>query len=467
MKQLLFNKNRTSLALGLICLGVILGILLIYFPGTVFIAVLTLLTALVIWKILSLEDRPFLFKLFAAGMLLRIMLYSILGFFSILKGNAGYLIGDSWTVHNWAWMLAQYLQDSKIIIYETFKGQIQIFEIPIITHISYGFGYHGYTKFLGFIYTLFGPMKFSARIFSCLMGVISGLFIYYIVKEIFGKRVAKLAAILTVFFPSLVLWSITFLKESPYIFFSCIVVWSFLKFMKTKRIFYLFIFILAILGQNTLREKFSAISIMLPLFLSYFIVSGISWKKKAVILICLSIVMVPLLYRINIINKVSDEMTKCLRYTRGVVYMGGSSYKIFDEKYYIGGSMSHSDHISFIDFTKGFFKGWFYLLFAPFPWKTYTGLQLMSYPQVILWYLLIPFIFIGMITALRYKWKETFIIFTYIILLGSVIAIGSGNIGTLFRHRDMVTPFFLIFGSVGLIKIFGQQENFKYRGKRH
>ncbi len=61
----------------------------------------------------------------------------------------------------------------------------------------------------------------------------------------------------------------------------------------------------------------------------------------------------------------------------------------------------------------------------------------------------------------KYKWKETFVIFAYIIVLGSIIAMNSGNIGTVFRHRDMLTPLFLIFGSVGLIKTFAQLGNFK------
>ena len=89
MKQLLFNKNETILTAGLICLGAILGVILIYFPGTIFIVVVTLLTALVIWKILPLEDKPFLFKLFAAGMILRITLYFIFIGFLYFSATAG------------------------------------------------------------------------------------------------------------------------------------------------------------------------------------------------------------------------------------------------------------------------------------------------------------------------------------------------------------------------------------------
>lgn len=462
MKQLLFNKNKTSLTLGLICLGVILGVILIYFPpGIIFILVLTLLVTLVIWRILPLEDRPFLYKLFAVGMLFRIMLYFILGFLSILQGNAGWIIGDSQGVHTNAWIFAQYAQGSEVLYTEVHDEKLGVLSWVPDPPPVYSYDKSSSTIFLGIIYYLFGPMKFSARILYCLMGVISGLFIYYVAKEIFGKRVAKLAAILTIFLPSLVFWSITFLKDTPYILVSCIVLWSVLKYRKTKKIFYLFIFFLAILNQASIRYTIPLISIALPLFLSYFIVSGISWRKKTAIIVCMLIIVVPLLPRINIINKVSNQIVRSLNYTRGVVNTGGTVYKVFDAKYYRGGSMSNSNHISFIDFTKGFFRGWFYFLLLPFPWKTYTGLQLISYPQVILWYLLIPFVFIGMITALRYKWRETFIILTYIFFLGSMIALTGGNIGTVFRHRDILTPFFLIFGSLGLIKIFSKLDSFK------
>lgn len=444
-------------------LGIAVGYLWLISPGGLLLLILVAFCAVMLWRFSSAEDRKFIMTLFIIGMTSRIIIYLILGFISILAGKGGWFFGDSWGIYNYAWAWAQQIDGSPSVIYfEAMDGHLYPFPNYTITEI-WQYGYSGYTYLLGTIYYFFGPLKFSPRLINSLMGVGASVFIYYIVKDIFGKGPAKLSALLTVFSPSLFLWSITLLKDLPFIFISCIILWSFLRFQKTKRAFYLFVLFATILAQYTIRPTLPLALIMGVFILSYFIVSRISWRKKIIIFICLLILMIPLSHRVNFKIIVSNQMTDILDYTRGIVNTGGSIYKIFDDKYYRGGSMSHSKNISYIDFTKGFFKGWFYFLLVPFPWKIYTKLLLISYPQVILWYLFIPFVFIGMIMAFRYKWRETFIIFVYIIIFGSIIATHSGNIGTVFRHRDMLTPFFLIFGSLGLIKIFGRPKNFMRR----
>ena len=457
-------KKNNYLLLTLL-IGIAVGFLWLISPGGLLLLILVVFCAVILWWILSAEDRKFIMTLFFIGITSRILIYLILGLISILAGKSGWLIGDSWGIHNYAWAWAQQIDGSPDVIYmEAMDGHLYTYLNFPITIWQYG--YSGITYLLGTVYYFFGPLKFSPRLINCLMGVGAGIFIYYIVKDIFGKRPAKLSAILTVFTPSLFLWSITFLKDIPFIFFGCIILWSLLRFQKTKRVFYVFILFAAIFAQYTLRPKLSITLVMGIFLLSYFIISGISLKKKIVIFLCLLILMVPLSLRVNFKTIVSNQTTKILNYSRGIINTGGSTYKIFDKKYYRGGALSYSNSISSTDFTKGFFKGWFYFLLVPFPWEVHSKLLLMSYPQVILWYLLIPFVFTGMITAFRYKWRETFIIFVYIILFGSIAALHSGNIGTVFRHRDMLTPIFLIFGSIGLIKIFSQLGNFKLKRKK-
>lgn len=453
------KKFNNLLLMALI--GIAGGCLWLISPGCLFLLSFAAFCAVMLWRFSSAEDRRFIMTLFIIGITSRIIIYLILGFISILTGKSGWLLGDSWGIHNYAWAWAQQVDSPPSLIYmEAMDGHLYTYPSYPITKV-WQYGYSGFTYLLGTFYYFFGPLKFSSRLINCLMGVGASIFIFYIVKDIFGKGPAKLSAILTVFTPSLFLWSIAFLKDIPFIFLGCIMLWSFLRFQKTKRVLYLFILFIAILAQYTTRPSLPVVLIMLAFILSYFIVSEISWKKKIVIFLCLLILTAPLSHRINFKIIASNQMTGILNYTRGIVNTGGSIYKIFDDKYYSDGSMSHSNYISYIDFTKGFFKGWLYFLLVPFPWKIYTNLLLISYPQLILWYLLIPFVFIGMVMAFRYKWRESFIIFTYIIIFGSIIVTHSGNIGTAFRHRDMLTPLFFIFGSLGLMKIFGKLKNFK------
>lgn len=451
------KAKKSNRLLVMVMIGISFGCLWLISPGCLFLISLVAFVAVMLWRFSKAEDRKFIMSIFIIGMTSRIIIYLILGFISILAGKSGWIVGDSWGIFNYAWAWAQQVDGIPNIIYmESIDGHIYTNPASPITVWQYG--YSGMTYLLGTIYYFFGPLKFSPRLLNCLMGVGTGILIYYLVKDIFGNGLAKLSAIFTLFMPSLFLWSITFLKDTPFTFFSCIVLWSFVRFQKTKRAQYLLILLLGILIQYTVRPMLGLKLIVLTLFLSYFIVSGISWKKKIVVLICLLMLAVPFLHRINlktIKTKVNNQMARSLRYSQGILTSGGSTYKIFDDKYYRGGSMFQ---LNLIDFSKGFFKAWFYFLSMPFPWKIYTKMLLISYIQVILWYCLIPFVFIGMATALRYKWRETFVIFAYILIIGSSIAMFSGNIGTVFRHRDMLTPLFLIFGSLGVMKTLGRLE---------
>lgn len=453
--------KKSNYLLAVVLIGVVVGYLWIISPGGFLLFILVVSCAVMLWRFSSAEDRKFIMTLFFIGITSRIIIYMMLVFISILAGKSGWLFGDSWGIHNYAWAWAQQVDGPPSVIYmRAMDGHLFTYPSYPITEV-WQYGYSGFTYLLGTVYYFFGPLKFSPRILNCLMGVGAGIIIYFIVKNIFGKKTAKLSALLTVFTPSLFLWSITFLKDISFIFIGCIILWSFLRFQKTKRAVCLFILFSAILAQYTIRPSLSIPLIMGTFILSYFLVSRISWKKKIIISLCLLILIMPLLNKIDFKNLVARQLTKILQYSRGIVATGGSIYKIFDDKYYRGGDLAGSNSISYFDFLKGYFKGWFYLLLAPFPWKIYTQLLLMSYPQAILWYSLIPFVFVGMATALRYKWRETFIIFVYIIIIGSIVATHSGNIGTVFRHRDMLTPLFLIFASVGFMKIFGQLENLK------
>lgn len=462
--------KENSYLLLLTSVGIAIGCLWSISSGALFLLALGIICAVILWWFSNAEDRKFIMTIFIFGIISRIAVYSVLGFISILAGRNGWLepVADCWGTYNYAWAWAQQIHDpSKIFcLQEAISGRIYTKPYYLEDKV-WQYGFNGFTYLLGTIYYFFGPLKFSPRLLNCLMGVGLGIFIYYIGKEIFGKRCARLSSILTVFIPSLFLWSLVLLKEIPFIFVGCVMLWSFTRFQKTNRIIFLCILFLAILVQGTIRTVFPTAFIMAVFILSYFIISEISWKKKIAISLCILILMCPFVQRIDFRRAINDQMVEVLNYGRGIINTGGLTYKIFADKYYSGGSMNQSNYISAIDFTKGFFKGWFYFLLVPFPWKTSTGLQLVSYAQVILWYLFIPFIVIGMVVSLRYKWKESFVIFAYIITIGSAIVLHSGNIGTVFRHRDILTPLFLIFASLGLLKTFGQLDNFNSNDERY
>ena len=92
-------------------------------------------------------------------------------------------------------------------------------------------------------------------------------------------------------------------------------------------------------------------------------------------------------------------------------------------------------------------------LFEPFPWNISNWFQWFVYPQLIVWYALFPFSLMGFVLAFRKNRAGALALVLAATGLTVVNALASGNIGTVFRHRDMVTPLFLILGCAGFYDV--------------
>jgi len=96
-------------------------------------------------------------------------------------------------------------------------------------------------------------------------------------------------------------------------------------------------------------------------------------------------------------------------------------------------------------------KGMAYLLFAPFPWQSGSVRQMLALPETLLWYGLFPFCIIGILYTARRHFRDTIVIFLFVIQLTCFYGIFIGNVGTAHRQRTQIFVFYLIFTAAGLV----------------
>ena len=459
-KNLISNKREQTVFLS-IFIGTFIAALLTFSPGSLFIISLAFLFGLLICrKIPDQNEKRFLLTIFFAGFLIRIfatlfslLLLDLLGKSYVLFEPTGEQVlaffGDGGYNTLRSWWIARYLLGETLspeTVYEAFNNP---------------YGKSGFIYILSFFRYNFGFSLISSKFINCFLGTVTGVIFYFISKEIFTHKEAKLSAIFIVFFPSLFLWSLTDLKETCVIFVLSVIIWSFIKFQKSKKIYYLASMILALCFFATLR-KYLGLFMILIVFLSFFLILRISLLKKAGILLIAFIALQAFLPKEgkSIKSVISQGLAQIVIFHRGTVAEGGSFYKLLDEKYYLNNPKRTAENpdnylytpadMNFRDYIKMFFKGWYHFLFEPLPWKIRTQLMLLSFPQIILWYILIPFAFLGMILAINKNWHLSIILFACLFIIGSLFAITGGNIGTIFRHRDMITPIFLFFAAAGM-----------------
>lgn len=91
-----------------------------------------------------------------------------------------------------------------------------------------------------------------------------------------------------------------------------------------------------------------------------------------------------------------------------------------------------------------------YALFAPFPWAATRSADLLTAPEMLLWYGLLaamPFTF-WRARSLWRLWLPTLLFASGTLI---VFALSEGNVGTLYRHRSMVIPFVVVLASPAIV----------------
>ncbi|MBL7196552.1 MAG: glycosyltransferase family 39 protein [Candidatus Omnitrophica bacterium] len=438
-----------------IALGIIGGLLLFICPAFLFYLAITAIIAYFIYNRAGDSEKDFILRIFFFALFLRFIFIMITHILSNCYGfgpklwlfpgmEGGAIFGDEGAIHRGSWALAKIVSGIEI----TPKEAKNLF-----TFREYSWSLHYYL--LAFFYYLFGYVPILGKCINALAGVLTGMTVYFISKELFGKRTAKLACALTMFYPTLFLWSIANLKDTILIFLLTFTAYIYILSFKRKRI--VFLFLLPVLIILIAYYRFS---LLLPLIFiaAFYLIINIRLKyKKFVVLVS---ILIFLLNSQAIYKHYNDYMktkqskisiSKLIGIQRGNAKSGGTVYKIYPERFY---DMNKPEPITIKEFVVSLFKGTLSLMFKPFPWEIEKKSQLFYYPVSIIWNFLFVFFIIGSLVSIRCQIKSVIFLQTLFIIIILFYSLIEGNVGTVLRHRDMVTPIYLIFSSFGIVHLF-------------
>ncbi|MDD4910406.1 MAG: hypothetical protein PHR44_07020 [Candidatus Omnitrophica bacterium] len=481
--------------------AVFLGVWSFFSPATLFIVILAILMLRLFSRFSGdTADRRFIIKVCILALSLRFIL-SFFHYYAVWGTQKGAdFIGDARAYSASGQYIAEVITQKPAL-------NIDNNEVDWVNNMrdAYqgllpGIGYRTdiFVRYIGFIYSVFGYNPVIIKLINSLLSVLTGILLFILVRRSFSLRAAKIALILTLFWPSVLLWSTTGLKESLLIFLVVLNIFIYLMYLKENMNTLWFMALLLILAYSNY--------IILLLFSSLFCLSRFAgrWKAKftfnkgiiaflayiAVMKLSftflelsrphlLSLLLISfLLERILLFNK---RVLSCMTILicAGILYFhpyesnikerydhftrmlinrqenqldaAYTAYKIYPEKYY-----NSKLSISYPDLAFSYFKGLSYVLFSPFPFSVLRNTSgLLGLMQATLFYILFPFIVIGIIIALRYRYGNVLLplLFTFIIL--SAYALAEGNIGTVFRHRDTAAVFLLMFAAIGINHLLG------------
>ncbi|MBU1911907.1 MAG: glycosyltransferase family 39 protein [Candidatus Omnitrophica bacterium] len=395
----------------------------------------------------SKEDAKFLLTIFMTGYLLRIVLSLILHLFAAQFAYRetsfafeGFFIGDGLSY----WSNGVVLKD---------LWNIGIFPDKATFHKYYADcpTVSAYDYINGFIMTMaMGVTPVNLFFLNSLLGALSIIVIYLITAKLTDKNIARWAALLYCFWPSLVLWSTQNLKEPGYIFFVYLVIFSLMMLIKKFSIWYLLCIILSTYIAFILRPP---IAISIVMLLGVFFLLFLSNRRNKFVSIFFGIIvligafwflwqkrgsLLPNELWFDYSSFDPDIFLERVNLARKVRTFGGSSF------------LPGLDFSNFGQLLLFLPVGAAVVFLLPFPWQIGSAMQFMTAPETFIWYILIPFIFKGFVYCFKKNRGYTIIVAGYVLIMALILGVTEGNIGTLFRHKSIIIGLCLIFAATGI-----------------
>lgn len=399
-------------------------------------------------------ERRFISVSFISGATLRIIAILIYYYFFLLPGNTDILGPDGESYQARGWYISRIANDidprvipSSEQIFQSYPDMVEYYKSTLPGWKLHQVGIFSYL--IGLIYFLFGYVPLLIKFSNGLISAFTAVLVYELARELFTVRVARASLLAVMFLPSMFIFSLTAMKDSSVIMCLVLIVLSIVKYRRSKKLFFIFLLVVSAVPIFLIK-----ISMVLPvtLFIAVSSFALIKSRWKIIILFCLLAIVSSSAYKQRMSGYIN--LAALTNPHIGFVNTPGNNYKIFPDEYY-----SRAKDIAKIkpfELVIAYAKGTVHALFEPFPAKANSKGEIFGMLQTLPWLLFFPFVLFGIAKSLRCRdkrrYEQRIVLLIFLIICLSFLSITGGNKGTVFRHRDMLMPFLIILGMVGLCR---------------
>ena len=426
--------------------GVGVGVVYVLSPLTVWFAV-------AMWGLhryaasgLDADERRWITALLAVAVLLRVA--AVAGLFVVTNHSQvpfGIFFGDE----------AAYIRRSMWL------GNVALHVPTHAADFIYAFDDSGWTSHLyvlAFLQVLFGPSPYGVHLVGVAMYLTGAVVLYRTIRPSFGRAPALGGFAFLLFLPSLFAWSISALKEPLYFLFTaCSVALAFEAARNprwTVKAASLVAVVLLVAALQTIRDQGGVLTgggIAVGLFLGW-IVS----RPRVLIALAVAIPIATGAWLSRPKNQVAAYLTlqKAARQHWGHVETMGWVYALLDPRFY--GDVSTVSDMQFRDSARYVVRAFERYITVPWPWEAQSKVALLEIPEQVVWYLVVLLLPAGLIASCRRDPMLSGLLFGTALVSIVAIALTSGNVGTLVRHRSLAIPYLVFLSAVGVCELLSR-----------
>ena len=318
-------------------------------------------------------------------------------------------------------------------------------------------GRSSYMYLLAYIQALVGDAPYGNNVLNATLYVAAVVILFWFMRRYFGQMAALSGAIFLLFVPSLFSWSISVLKEPLYIFVAAIELICAVAIVRAPKLWQRAAAIVAVVAcaylLGTLRvggTLLAAVGTLVGLPAGLLATRPkLAWPVIAAVPIAVVILAMQPRVQERALLAVQDAAFQHW----GHVATPGYSYKLLDPRLYIDMGRRTVYTMTWPEAGRYVTRAFWSFVTVPRSSQIESRSALAYLPEQALWYSLLLLTPIGVIAGMRRDPVLTCLLLAHGLAAAGMVALTSGNIGTLIRHRGLTLPYFTWLAALGACSV--------------
>jgi hypothetical protein len=424
--------------------GVAIGVVYVLSPLTVWFSLAAFAIARWAEHGIDGDERRWLRLLLVAGMVLRVLAVVVL---------------FARTNHQTT-PFATFFGDEEFFIKRSISLRNLALGLPIHSaDLIYAFDEVGQTSYLyllAAIQVLVGPSPYGVHLVGIAFYLAAVVLLYRLTRRTLGPVPAFAGLTLLLFLPTLFAWSVSALKESAFLLLTASSVALVEVVVRgrrwTRRINAVLGIALLIAAAESLRRAgawMTSASLVVGLTMAWIVTRP---RVLLATIVIIPIAIGALFSRPEVQLRAFEAVKQGAQQHAGHINTLGYVYKTLDDRFYI--SWYDLGDMRFFEQAKFVVRALVSYVVVPLPWQARSKTLLAYMPEQMVWYLMVALVPFGFVCALRRDPLVASLLLAVAAISATLVALVSGNVGTLVRHRGMVIPYIVWLAAVGASELW-------------
>ena len=313
-------------------------------------------------------------------------------------------------------------------------------------------GLTSHLSILALVQMLVGISPYGVHLLGMAFYLVACMLLHRTVRAGLGPMPAFLGLLVLLCLPSLFAWSVSALKEPLYILLTATTVALAVFAVRGpgagRRVAAAAGIVVAALALESVRA--GALALTAASLAAGFAFALLALYPRVLLatIVAVPIVVGAALSRPAVQGKVFAGIVAAAGQHWGHVETPGYVYKLLDERLYPDKSNISDMHVG--ETMRFVVRAAVRYVTAPEPWSAPSRAALSFVPEQIVWYLIAAFVPVGLLFAFHRDAVVAGLMTGYAAVAAITVALVSGNVGTLVRHRGLALPYLIWLSAVGI-----------------